>query len=333
MRKAGRWILAAAMTGLVLVGLAGCKEVSEWVDKTVVVTVSLKKNELFKIGNHVMTTEEAKIFLLAQKTEMNQKYTDQIWNTRAGDRTVADYMKEDLEANLAKLMCMVQMAEDQEITLNRTEEENVKKAAETYYYALSEADKQYLQINLTQAETAFRHYYLAEKLTKELTKDVDTEVSDDEARIITIQQIFVTSAETAQTIQERAANGSDFGTLSSNYNESSEFEMRIGRENVSGAFAEAAFALSSGEVSGVVQTDSGYHVIKCINHYNVEETLAHKEEIVQLRRREAFEEAYHAYVSEVKSYYNESAWESITYADDYTPTSRDFFDVYRSYFG
>ena len=109
--------------------------------------------------------------------------------------------------------------------------------------------------------------------------------------------------------------------------------MQIGREDVSGAFAEAAFALSSGEVSGVVQTDSGYHVIKCINHYNVEETLAHKEEIVQLRRREAFEEAYHAYVREVKSYYNESAWESITYADDYTPTSRDFFDVYRSYFG
>ncbi len=314
-------------------GLTGCKEVSEWVDKTVVVTTSLKKNELFKIGSHVMSVEEAKIFVAAQKSSLNMKYTDQIWGTMAGEQTVAEYMKEDLEANLAQMLCLVQMAEDRGITLNKTEEERVKKAAETFCNALSEGDKQYIQANLAQAESAFRHYYLVEKMTAELTKDVDVEVSDDEARIITIQQIFVTSAEDAQAIQKKAADGGDFLALSNRNNESAQFQMTIGREDLKGPFAEAAFALSTGEVSGVVQTDSGYHVIKCVNHFEVDLTLEHKAEIVTLRKKEAFQAAYAAYVPTLKSYYNEEAWAQISFEDDFAPSSRSFFDVYAEYFG
>lgn len=332
MRRLGRMLICLCLAGFMIVNVAGCKEVSEWVDKTVVVTTSLKKNELFKIGNHVMTVEEAKIFLMAQKSNLNLKYTEQIWGMMAGDQTVAEYMKEDLQANLAQMLCMVQMAEDQGITLNKTEEDRVKKAAETYFYALSESDKQYLVVTLEQVENAFRHFYLVEKMTAELTKNVDTEVSDDEARIITIQQIFVVSGEDAQAIQTKAANGGDFTALASRNNESSEFQMTIGREDISGPFAEAAFALGTGEVSGVVQTESGYHVIKCINHFEVDLTLAHKEEIATLRKKEAFREAYTAYIKDLKSYYNEEAWTNINYVDAVTPSSRNFFDVYEEYF-
>lgn len=332
-RKTGRFGVYILLTLLLIGGLTGCKEVSEWVSKTVVVTTSLRKNELFKIKDQVMTVEEARIFLAAQKGGMNTVYGSEIWQSRAGDKTIGDYMKEDLEANLAKMLCLNQMAQDRGLTLNKTEEEKISQAAETYYYALSESDKQYMQVSLDQVKTAYRHYYMMKKLTDDVTKDVDLEVSDDEGRIITIQQIFVSQEGTAREVQEKAQNGSDFSVLASRYNESSEFEMKIGREDVSGPFADAAFALSSGEISGVVQTDSGYHIIKCLNHFEVEDTLAHKAEIADLRRQEAFQEAFDEYVKDLKSFYNETAWESLSFSDEFTPSSRSFFDVYQDYFG
>ena len=50
--------------------------------------------------------------------------------------------------------------------------------------------------------TAYEHYALAEKLYKTLTEGVDEEVSDDEARVIHVQQIFVTDEESARTVQD-----------------------------------------------------------------------------------------------------------------------------------
>lgn len=336
-RARGRFFLrgiSCVLAGAFLIlGLSGCKEVSEWVSETIVITKSLKQNELFKIGDQVMTVEEARIFLAAEKGDINARYGSEFWSSRAGEKLVGDYMMEDLQANLAEMLCLNQMAADRELKLNKTEEEKLSQAAETYYQALSEEDKAYLQVSLDQVKLAYRHYYMMTKLVEDVTQEVDLEISDDEGRIITIQQIFVRDAGTAEEVLSRAQNGTDFSVLAASYQDSPEFERKIGREDVSAPLAEAVFALSSGEVSGVIAADDGYYVVKCVNHFEVEDTLAHKERMIESRKQEVFREVFEDYKKDLKSYYNDTAWENISFSDDFAPASRGFFDVYRDYFG
>ena len=70
-----------------------------------------------------------------------------------------------------------------------------------------------------------------------------------------------------QTILVRLKNGEDFGKLAQEFGEDGtktkggdlgDFE----RETMVKPFADAAFALKPGEVSGVVETQFGFHVIK-----------------------------------------------------------------------
>lgn len=331
-----RWLrgLSCVWIGVFLIlGFGGCKEVSEWVSETIVITRSLKQNELFKIGDQVMTVEEARIFLAAEKGEINARYGSEFWSSQAGEKKLGDYMKEDLQANLAEMLCLNQMAADRELKLNKTEEEKVAQAAEAYYQALSENDKQYMQVSLDQVKSAYRHYYTMFKLVEDMTSEADLEISDDESRIITIQQIFVRDEGTAGEVLSRAQSGTDFSVLAASYQDSQVFERKIGREDVSAPLSEAAFALGSGEISGVVAADDGYYVVKCVNHFEVEDTLAHKERMMESRKQEIFREAFEDYKGNLKSYYNDAAWENLSFSDEFAPSSRGFFEVYRDYFG
>jgi peptidyl-prolyl cis-trans isomerase SurA len=72
----------------------------------------------------------------------------------------------------------------------------------------------------------------------------------------------------AADLRQRVLDGADFATLSTNYS-----SMGAGanggdlgymkRDDVVPEFARAAFALNVGDISGVVRTEFGYHVIKC----------------------------------------------------------------------
>jgi parvulin-like peptidyl-prolyl isomerase len=72
----------------------------------------------------------------------------------------------------------------------------------------------------------------------------------------------------AETLRDRARAGEDFATLAGQYSEDPGSAVQggdlgfFGRGMMVPPFEEAAFALETGEVSDVVQTDFGFHVIR-----------------------------------------------------------------------
>jgi parvulin-like peptidyl-prolyl isomerase len=72
----------------------------------------------------------------------------------------------------------------------------------------------------------------------------------------------------AEEVVAKAKAGDDFTSLVKSYSEDPEAQSRLGslgkfgRDKFDKPFSDAAFALRVGEVSGVVETPFGFHVIK-----------------------------------------------------------------------
>ncbi len=84
----------------------------------------------------------------------------------------------------------------------------------------------------------------------------------------------------AQDLRKKILEGADFATISSQFSDLGAGVNGgdlgfISREDVVPEFARAAFNLSVGDVSGVIRTPFGYHVIKCEGKKNDKLRLRH----------------------------------------------------------
>ena len=89
--------------------------------------------------------------------------------------------------------------------------------------------------------------------------------------------------------------------------------------------------LDSGEISEVIEMDSGYHLIRCVSTFDREETDANKLKIVEERRAEVFGQEYDAFVETLVRSLNESLWQEITMVHNAEVQTDDFFAVYEQY--
>ena len=83
-------------------------------------------------------------------------------------------------------------------------------------------------------------------------------------------QITRTKAEAlalAQDLLQRIKDGADFSELAKKYSDCPSAKRGgdlgyFGKDQMSKSFEDAAFALKKGKVSGIVETEFGYHIIK-----------------------------------------------------------------------
>ena len=226
-------------------------------------------------------------------------------------------------------------------------------AAETYFQSLSEEEKSALQITVKDVEELYREYALARKVYQYIIKDINPEISDDEARTITVQYIYFRtcvldgtgkkieySEEEKQEVLRKAEEvrfqlkneEADFEELILKYSDSEEGTCSFGKREKDQAFEDAAFNLETDEISDIVETPDGYYLIKCISTFNRTETDANKVKIVEKRREEVFGQEYEDFVAALTRNLNEDLWQSVSLAGTENITTSDFFDVFNKYF-
>ena len=245
-----------------------------------------------------------------------------------------DRLKDSVLAKVAQIKAMNLLAQENGIELDENEISEAVAKADEYYKTLSEEDKKAMNDILPDdLVQIYEEQAVADKLYDYIIKDINPEISDDEARTITVEQILIKtySVDNAgnrieysarekdaahmkiREILKKIMNGDNtFEELMAENNEADDTTISFGKGEMEEAYETAAFNLGTEQVSGIVETGEGYVLIKCISTFNREETEANKVEIVEDRKREVFGAQYDAFVATLTKELNEKLWNSIT---------------------
>ena len=312
-------------------------------------TKGFGKDEVFRIENESCNLSEMMVYLTTTQNQYESVYGEEIWNTNFNEITLTDNVKDTVLAKIAQIKTMYLLAKSKEITL--TEEENalVEVAAKEYYNSLNETERTLMGVDLDTIKKLYNQYAMADKVYLDIIQDINPEISDDEARTITVQHILAykqpegatTNPETSKAqayqkaldAQQKAVAGEQtFEELATKYSEDENITISFGKGVMEAEIEQASFQLETNEISPVIETETAYHVMKCITTFNREETDANKLKIVEQRRKEAFAQEYDVFVNSLVRSLNEEVWENVAFIHDTKVTTLNFFDTYMAHF-
>lgn len=338
--------------GITAVSFTGCGNSSDAGTK-VVLTTGFNKDEVFRIETSSCSLPEIMVYLTNIQNRYESVYGTEIWDTNVDGVTLEQNVKDIALAQIARIKTMNLMAKQYEVELSDEEKAQVENAANTYYSSLNDTEVEQMGVTEKTISELYTEFALAEKVYQYTIKDINPEISDDEARTITVQHILIKTYaldgtgkkieyteqakrdayEEACEVLKLAKEGEDFDELIRRYSEDDKSTYSFGKGEMSEAFETAAFNLGKDEISDIVETEFGYHIIKCLNTFNKDETDANKIKIVDQRRAEAFGQEYDAYVATLTRNLNEELWDSVGFIHDDEVKTMNFFDVYAEYFG
>ncbi|MCR4851582.1 MAG: peptidylprolyl isomerase [Lachnospiraceae bacterium] len=349
-------IIFPLVTVLVMMLLGGCADKER---EQVFLTTGFSKDEVFIIKDidkdisMTCTLPEAYVYLANTKCKYEDVYGSGIWGTSVDGVSMPENIKDNVIFELSQIKAMNILAAISGIELSEEDDKLVNDCTNDYYSSLSSNEVAVMNVNRDVIYGMYREYALAEKLYRSRIADINPEISDDEARTITVQHVFIKTYtidrhgdkvdyspeakkiayDKACMIHDLATDGEhDFKDLVLQYSDGDLSDYSFGKNDTEPEFEQAAFDLGNDEISDVVETDYGYHIIKCISTFNREETDLNKVKLSEVQRQEVFGEDYDDYARTLSTYFNDELWDSISVSDVDGVNTQSFFEVYHTYF-
>lgn len=311
---------------LTMTGLTGCGNQTK-----LVFTTGLSGNQVFKIGTETCTMPEIMIYLTTFYNQYAEIYGKEMWNYDFGGVSLEEHVKDEVLSKLAQIKIMNLMAEERGITLSEEEEQRVSKAAEVYYETLSEELKKQEDITKEIVQKVYEEYAAANKVYANITEAADMEISDDEARTVTVQKIYFQNEDRGKQILERIQSGEAFEVIAAEVSEDKQLVQSYARGTVETAFEEVLFSMDAGEISDVIKTSDGFYIVKCISTIDYEATQENKLVLAEKRKKEAFSKAYTEIAKNTHSQFRDKQWEKLTLEEEIYETEANFFEIYEEY--
>lgn len=347
-RKKQIWIAMLSIFVVLSFSLTGCKKTGA----KIVLTTDFNEDEIFRIEDNICTKPEIMVYLVNIENNYDEIFSDEIWNVPYGEGTVESQYKESVLARIAQIKAMNLFAASKGIELDDAELRKVTAAAREYYNSLSGTEISYLGVSEDLITKMYSEYALANKLYGKITDSVNPEISDDEARSIAVKSILIktyrlddrgmkiqysdgekeTARKKAEALLARIRDGEDFDVIASDNNEDEKLLYTFGRGVMPEEIEKTAYNMSEGEISDIVETEFGYHILKCVSNFDMEQTDLNKITIVETRKEEAFTDEYDSFISSLTSNLNKDLWDEITYVKVDGINTVSFFSVYDKYF-
>ena len=329
MKKIGYRLAAAAVAAMLAIGSSGCRVG----DEEVTISRGMADNEVFLVDGKVCTLPVMKLVLMNNMNLHGESYgIDLLQNEDLKvQKKFEQYVKKTSMDEITRVYSMVALANAQGVTLTDEQKELAQWAGEDCFKSLTDEEVSYLAITEEQVQDIYEKYALADKLYRVLVQDVNEEVSDDEARIMEVRQIYTTNEEQARKAVADLKAETEFSTVAANYNEADEIMLTLQRGMLPEEAEEIAFSMENGEISDLIETDQGYYIFYCDNKFDEEQTQIHKKDIIEQRKQEAFHSVYDPFLETINSKLNESVWTNISIREMEQYSYEDFYVIYEKY--
>ena len=279
-------------------------------------------------GTTNMTLGEFNLLLRYQQAQMETYYgsmfgTSNIYaQDMAGDGTIyGDTVKDSLIEQFREMYVLEAEAPNYGVELTDDEKTAITEAAAKFIEENTEEVRNDLGVDQNSVERFLTLVTIQDKMYDALTADVDTEVSDEEAAQKRISYVYMSTSGTEtdedgntieltdeekeaikaelQSILDAAAESGDLSAAVDEANESREEDSQLNVSEITyGADStvpveevrNTADGLEDGEISSVVETDTGYYGIQMVSTFDEEATQTEKDNIVQERRDTLYQE-------------------------------------------
>ena len=182
------------------------------------ISTGLKDDVVLKAGNSKAYTWEADILLSDAKKEYENVFGSGVWSQSMEGVNMDDYVKEQVRSKLIRVKCMNLSAKEKGVVLSRTQKDAVSEVRQiTFFNALTQEQVSALNVTKNQIEKMFTEFAIADTLYDDVTSQINTEVSSDDARVITIQYICAGSKSDISSAKERLDNGESFYSVAKDF--------------------------------------------------------------------------------------------------------------------
>lgn len=232
--------LTACLAGLCF---SGCRDV--------VLSTSLNDHILFSGTKTRLSLEECSLVFLDFQTRYNLYYENlgetDFWKEKAGESDFSDYLRDGrIKEELCTLVLLNDMASGLGVTLTDEERSACQAAAADYYGSLSDEEKSYIQSDESKAASLYEKYRIAQKTIDELCSGINTEVSDNDKRVMILQLIAAPSYEEIEQAKERISSGEDFESVAKEVSRFSQIEYQVSRGTLNPILEETAIYMIDG---------------------------------------------------------------------------------------
>ena len=301
MKKLAKKLLClTAVLALTLSLFTGCKSKNE---KT-----------LFEYAGQKVTFQEAHVYARIMQYQAEAQYGayfgDSMWSMQVGTDskgkkiTMQKSVKDSVISQLKQIKVLVAHADDYNVKLTKAEKKQIKESVNAF--AKDETGKKVMKKTEADKDTIQKLYEestIASKVMQAITKKANVTVSDDEAKTVKVYKlVFTTKTTDSKTGKEKdmtAAEKKDqlkksVSSVAKKFSVNSDNEESYtkGKSALGDKFETAASKLKKNQVSGIVELDDAYVIIKMLNPNDKTAAATNKSTLLQEKQQAAYEKIY-----------------------------------------
>lgn len=294
------------------------------------------------VGKTEITGNVANFYARYQQAMYESTYAsmlgDSMWETEIEDgKTYEETTKETIMQSLEELYLLDQHKDEYNISLSDEEKQSISDTAAAFVKANNEDTREVISGDKKTVEKILELVTIQTKMHAEMIKDVDQNVTDEEAAQKKMQYVsFPYSATTssddsssendtdtkeeaktkADAFLKAVQGGEDFSTAAEAQGvTASDLTFDVSSTTLSEDVIKAADALKEGEVTDVIETDTGFYVAKLTSEFDRDATDSKKQEILSQREDDKYNEILDQWKKDTKIKEYTKEWKKINFAD------------------
>lgn len=342
-KKVAALALAAVMGASMLAGCA-----SKSIDEDAVV-VKMKDGEV-RLG---VANFMARYTQYTYDSIYGSYFKDDYWSQDMSGKgkTMEEEVKSQVMDSLKTYYALAAHADDYGVKITKEDKKKIEKAAKKFISDNSKDAVTEMSATEEDVEEYLRLVTIQQRMQAKIEEDVNANVSDEEAAQRTFSYVFVsTEGTTTEDGKQKAYSDAEKKVLRQKAqalaavkpkeleSKAEEAGLTVAQDSYGSAKDEnssldkkvlkAADKLKANEMSGVVETDKGYYVIRLDSEFDQKATDEKKDEIIGQRQQELYQKVCDEYTSDFKFDIDKKVWKQVKFdnhfkAKETTETKQD----------